>query len=545
MLAKKPLSSRLMKLLGTRRETPFVFLALILTAPTRADYATDVLADSPMAYWKLNETPGAGTFVDSTANLHDGMADPGLVSGLAGLLATDPAGTSIRITGGAADPRIVVPGWDKFITGVSTGYTVEYWMKIETLPSAGGFQNLVGDGEAFNDWFFMNYLGSSTTRTHLSPTNGPVSNDLAIANYQVALNKTYHVVATWDQPAKVVNWWINGALYQTATITTSNAPGATVLNNPVFIGRDNRGGTNASASVLLDEIAFYDKPLSPARIMQHYASGAGPNVTAGLKHSFHFNEFNSGNTMALDSAGTLTGTFIGSAARTTGLHGSTGAAQFNNTAGGVNIGRVLDLRDGTGLTIVAWVDSDWLATALDYDSLFRKEDGGNRILFALQNDSNGPSADPPVANGPALSFGLNVAGAGYRELDVPLDGLDGRPSVADLTNGTHLLAATYDSATGVKSIWYDGLLIGTRDYADGSGFIFGNSPGSAEAGIGGWNGGNEPWNGTIDDFQLYDRALSGAEIAALVPEPGGTSLLLFGVTFLAGKRRRSLKTLEL
>jgi hypothetical protein len=544
MLAKKSLCSPAMKArLGTHREASLLFLAAVLSAPARADYATDVLADGPMAYWKLNEPLGSTTFVDSTPNLHDGTADLGLVSGLGGLLAADPTGTSIRITGAAADPRIIVPGWDKFTTGVSTGYSVEYWLKIESFPAAGGFQNLVGDGEG--DWYFMNYLSSNTTRTHLSPTNSPASNDLAIANFALAANKTYHVVATWDQPAKLVNWWVNGALYQRTTITTSNPPGAAVLNNPVYIGRDNRGGTNASASILLDEIAFYDKPLSADRIMLHYASGSGPNVAAGLKHSFNFDESSAGNGAASDSAGSLTGSFVGSATRTAGLNGSVGALQMSNTAGGVNIGRVLNIRDGTGLTIVARVDSDWLAALLDYDSIFRKEDGGNRILFALQNDSFGPNADPPVAAGPALSFGLNVAGVGYGELDVPLDGLDGRPSVLDFTTGTHLLAATYDTATGVKSIWYDGLLVGTRDYADGSGFIFGNSPGSAEAGIGGWNSSQEPWTGSIDDFQLYDRALSGSEIAALVPEPGAAALLLFSGVFLGVRRKRTSNHLEL
>ncbi len=248
-------------------------------------------------------------------------------------------------------------------------------------------------------------------------------------------------------------------------------------------------------------------------------------AAASPLHHFTFDESTEGVIDAVDVAGGLTGVFSGSAVRTGGLFGSVGALRMNNTAGGVNIGPSLALDASTGLTIVAVVDADWTGT--DYDEIFRKEDGNSRILFSFQNDVNNGSATPPVAAGPVLSFGLQVEGTGYQELDMPLDGQAGRPLLAEITEGTHVLAASYDPVAGVKGIWFDGDLVFRAEYAPGSPFAFVNGGGD------GWIGadrGAEPWNGVIDEVRIYDRALSAVEMQALVPGYGANKLPTVSVT---------------
>ncbi len=233
-------------------------------------------------------------------------------------------------------------------------------------------------------------------------------------------------------------------------------------------------------------------------------------VAGSLAAFYAFDEAASGTTPAIDATGGPSGTFIGTATRAPGLAGSTGAARFNNTNGdGVNIGTGLSFT--TGLTIVARIKPTWNGAFANYDEIFRKEDGNNRILFSFQNDSNNGGASPPVAAGPVLSFGLGTAGV-YRELDMPLDGASGRPTLAQLKDGNpHHVAVTYDAATGVKAIYVDGTL---RHSTTHSGNIA--SGGGAAAVIGNVGpGGGEPFTGDIDEFAMFRVALTAGQIANL------------------------------
>jgi hypothetical protein len=502
------------------------WLSLAASLTARADYAAEVLSDSPMAFWRLGET--GLSFSDATGNGHHGTADAPLgATGEASLLGGDLANGAIRLSN---DARIIVPGWDKF-TPASTGYSVEFWIRPETLPTAC-CGNIVGDGESGGDFYFMNYLlgpqqgAAGTVRSHFSFANTPVSLNSAIT---LAPAVTYHVVSTWEQASGTANIFINGLLRGTVT-TTTNLPSND--DNQVFIGRDNREAFTG-ISFLLDEVAFYDKPLEQSRVARHFNAGFG----LGPAHRFTFDEASSGTQPAIDSVTGAPAAFVGAATRGSGLLGSTGALTMSNTNGGVSMGNSLNLGTNTGLSITALVDGDWSGVSGDYDEIFRKEDGGNRILFALQNDSFGSGANPPVPAGPVLSLGLNIAGVGYQELDMPLDGLGGRPTVAQLNDGVHLLGATYDVVTGTKAIWFDGVLIWSTDYADGSAFAFVSGSG-ADAFIGATSGGGEPWTGAIDDFRIYNRALSETEMQALVPEPGAVLSLLGGSSVLLVRRRR-------
>ena len=253
----------------------------------------------------------------------------------------------------------------------------------------------------------------------------------------------------------------------------------------------------------------------------------GGMAAASPVHHFTFDESAEGVVDAADVAGGLSGVFSGSAVRTGGLFGSVGALRMNDTSGGVNIGPSLSLEAATGLTLVAVVDVDWTGSPGDYDEIFRKEDGNSRILFSFQNDAFNGGATPSVAPGPVLSFGFQVEGTGYQELDMPLDGQAGRPLLADLATGTHVLAVSYDVATGVKGVWIDGDLVFRAEYAPGSPFSFVN--GGADGWIGSDRGG-EPWNGVIDEVRIYDRALSALEMQALVPGYGANKLPTVSVT---------------
>jgi hypothetical protein len=145
------------------------------------------------------------------------------------------------------------------------------------------------------------------------------------------------------------------------------------------------------------------------------------------------------------------------------------------------------------------------ATAVNFDLNL-----GNAMQLAFQNDGKNAEANPPVPPGPVLSFGLVVNGV-YSELDMPLDGQEGRPTLAALQDGSiHHLAATYNSATGVKAIFVDGVL---RFSTTLSGLINADNGADAVAGNSATLG-TSPYTGALDNLAFWGKALSASDLAA-------------------------------
>ncbi len=144
-------------------------------------------------------------------------------------------------------------------------------------------------------------------------------------------------------------------------------------------------------------------------------------------------------------------------------------------------------------------------TAVNY-----AQDRGNAIQLAFQNDGNNALANPPVADGPVLSFGLTVAGV-YSELDMPLDGQSGRPTLAQLQDGQpHHIAVAYNPITGVKAIYVDGTLRFSTTLA---GAFTANNIAVAVIGNSEVNG-TAAFNGLLDEVAYWGKALSATEVAA-------------------------------
>ncbi|MCB1096303.1 MAG: LamG domain-containing protein [Verrucomicrobiae bacterium] len=480
----------------------------------RANYADEVLVDEPVAYWRLGgEGPSAS---DSSGNGHTAEPDIDLFSFGADSLIPPDGDTALELMG----DRLVTEPFEKF----ETGFTVEFVMKSDTRP--GGFTNLVGDGESGGSFNLMVYLTpAGQLRPHIQTDAGVFAAD-SVQN--VADGRLHHIVSTWDKASGAHALFIDGAIAEVNAVAGAvpflGEPANT--GNPIFLGRDGREGGH---TFVLDEVAIYNKPLSAERVAAHAATidfppppsdepladpGDLDDLPNGLAHYTDFNEAagkKDGFTLdfAYDRAGSADGSFEGSAGRASGLIG-TGAATFDNTVGaGVNVG-MEGFETSSGIAVEAVIVSNWSGAGGDYDEIFRKEDGGNRILFGFQNDPFSDGANPPVtANIPVLSFGLNVGG--YGELDLPLDGTVDGVTLESLTDGApHHVVANYDSVTGEKSIWVDGVKAWSVALPAGTLVVSG---GGAPAYIGNTNGGGEPFTGTIDEFAFWTRALSAEEIA--------------------------------
>lgn len=244
----------------------------------------------------------------------------------------------------------------------------------------------------------------------------------------------------------------------------------------------------------------------------------------------HYWSFDHQTDRAIDSAGLAHGIISFRATRTKGLVGQ-GAFKFDNSfdaridvgSGGGTVPSSGTFAVTDGVTIEAIVKPEFSANIGDMDQIFRKDqsDKDLRVLLSFQQDKHHKSylmPDGDYKNKESLSFGLYLLGQGYQELKLPLDGLEGRPTLADLKDGnTHHIVATYNVKTGLKAIYVDGVEHAAYQYPAGSKMLSG---GAGTANIGNSPNipapirptdvryaNNEAFSGVIDEVAFYNFAL--------------------------------------
>lgn len=224
-------------------------------------YLDTVLADSPVRYYRLDETSGT-TFYDATGSGNNGTLNGGITLGTAGLLTgdTDKAatfnGTSGYISGN--------------MTGLPTGASPWSMECIIKYTGSGSFQGAVSFGTIGTIW--------TNTRAGLGiDNNGHAycefkAGGLATSPVVLSTGVNHHLVGTYD--GTNVRTYVDGAF-----IAMSGAATGAITNTGITIGVF-IGETNYLSGVI-DEVAFYSTALSSARVSAHYtAYTTTPAVTS-------------------------------------------------------------------------------------------------------------------------------------------------------------------------------------------------------------------------------------------------------------------------
>lgn len=210
-------------------------------------YVGEVLADSPKAYYRLNESSGT-VATDSSGNGHNGeylgaptfsQTDP----------ITDEQDGAVSFDG--VDDRISLPS---VVSPATTSFSLEAWVKTPAADETG-YRFIFGHFE------WQLYVASA-----------PFDNDgkvylfrdgvaMVASAVSVADNQWYHVVATYNGTTARI--YLNGSLSNSANITLP------VSQSSFFIGADYNGSRNFYKGAI-DEAAVYDSTLSATRISAHY-----------------------------------------------------------------------------------------------------------------------------------------------------------------------------------------------------------------------------------------------------------------------------------
>jgi PKD repeat protein len=218
-------------------------------------YSQTVLADSPLAYWRLGETSGTSA-ADASGNGRTGSYVGAPTLGAPGALSE--ANTAVGFNGSsqyvnvpyaaALNPaQFTVEGW-AFITGGQGTYRSLVTSRDYSTNNARGF---VIYAAADNTWQLWNGAGAGWSIAY-----GPA----------VTLNQWTHLVGTYD--GTTMRLYVNG------TLVASTAAG--YVQNTQRPLRIATGRTESTPTFYLpgrvDEVAVYASALSEARVQAHFAA---------------------------------------------------------------------------------------------------------------------------------------------------------------------------------------------------------------------------------------------------------------------------------
>jgi len=200
-------------------------------------YDSEVLADSPRLYWKLDETSGT-TMADSSGNGRDGTASGSFTLNQPG----PPGGRAIEITGtSTSDGVVVTDAWSP------TDFSIEWWLN----PVSFLDYNLeVTDGTSWGS-FHCHTTGAGEIYCGMGIGDRFTPSDLGDYTSEVF----QHCVFTFDSGTGEAKFYKDKVLLATKTM----APGSPLATFGILQGDG-----------LFSRVATYDSVLSSTRVAAHF-----------------------------------------------------------------------------------------------------------------------------------------------------------------------------------------------------------------------------------------------------------------------------------
>jgi hypothetical protein len=207
-------------------------------------YDSEVLADSPLFYCKLDETSGT-TMTDSSGNGRDGFYFGATLNQAA--LVNDGGRSALGTASGQGIGTLASAAWME-----QNNFTAECWVK----------PNNTNGGKSF----FSRFIGGNMNWAlfqDLSQLRFILNSSQAVTPTTYTVGATYHLVGTYD--GTNLRLYVNGSLVATTATAQSGTNG-----QPMQVG--GHSGANYSQATV-DNVAFYAGALSGTRIAAHYSAG--------------------------------------------------------------------------------------------------------------------------------------------------------------------------------------------------------------------------------------------------------------------------------
>lgn len=230
------------------------------TASSATGYQATILADTPIAYYRLNNLEG--TVVDDySGNAFAGTTHASPTLGVTTLL-TDAADAGDKaMTFAVASSQYISLPTTLIPTGSGHAWSIEGWCEVTSLPAAT-WSTIAAMGsrslQQMGGIFINNNAG--VHKFALSTFSGDI-----FSSGTVSTSTIYHVVGTYDGTS--TRLYVNGSLVAGPTnFTVSLGTGFAQISSDNPTPADFFDGT-------IDEVAFYNYALSSTQVSAHHAAG--------------------------------------------------------------------------------------------------------------------------------------------------------------------------------------------------------------------------------------------------------------------------------
>lgn len=426
-------------------------------------------------YWRLGESSGTTATDAMAANNGTYVNAPTL--GVAGASSSMGGDTAVGFNG--STQNVNMGSIDNF-SGTST-FSAEVWVKRTAAGS--GFESIVSttSGSPAEGWGVVMRPNDYNIKMERYQAG---ASDQAASVTRMALGTWHHVVVTYDGTTMVV--YIDGN--REATTASSKSISATART--LRIGSSGSGGSNFHGAV--DEVAIYNRALTPAEVQDHTANCSYASTiarTSGLVDYWRMDE-TSGTTAYDSGPGAATGTFTSASmlkANGALTSSSRPAVRFTASSSQVLAATTNDNFAGTSpFTVEMWVKPASLSASI-YSRLisYEQTDGNGRQGWTVLID---PAASQAVfqrwSNGTSNSV---QAGTSF------------------VVGTWTYVVATYDGST--MRLYLNGSSVASQSSSQSiATFATSLRVGNSYS--------NSAFDGILDEVAVYNVALSGATIAA-------------------------------
>ena len=422
-----------------------------------------------VAQWNFNETSGITAVSGGTCGTScNGTLTNMTTTGQDAAVGTGWTANNRRWGSGA----VMFDGSNDYVTAGSdsrldptTALSIEAWIEPTGFPSFSGAQTSVIVSKGTTDQAEGHYdLLVYNNRVYFRIYQGG-SFKQATGSAVISAGNWYHLVGTWDGTTMLL--YVNGVLQGT---TGSLASPITANAGVLQIGRLGLASYEYYFQGMIDSTRIYSRALSANEILSNYQSG---NIEFQYRTSTDNSTWSNWTSY------------------------NDGALMFDGNDDYVNVGDIATVDALTSFSTCAWVNND---TMTGDSMIWSKVDNSTWSGIMLVKDIVGQVSGR--TNMYKIWVGQNSAAAF----------IEGATNSATTGAWQHVCATfTANSATGLR-LYINGVEDANSPVSTVG--ITGLDAGTNLLTIGKYNNGTSYVDGSIDNIQIYNRVLSGSEIAS-------------------------------